>query len=420
MTDEPPPDQPPADEPPAEQQEGQIEGQTEGRGRGPTMRRLNLAATMLIALAIALVYARDAVSAALLFLGILIFLVVVHEAAHFLTAKLFGIRVLEFGVGFPPRIAGKRWGDTEYTVNWLPFGGFVRLLGEEDPTDTRSLAAAPRWQRFIVLVSGSLANLVLPVLLFAAAFSIPHEESISRAVVSSVVPGGPAAATGFEEGDVILEIDGRDSQNMSDAGRLIHLNLGKEIDVLVQRGPEFVTLRVEPRWTPPAGQGPTGITITSQCTQVGGQGCVPFTETVADPPWASIPRGFDATIDSLVLARNEIVSWFKGGTSPKVTGPVGIAQTTGEIAREGGVPPLLQLAALLSINLGVLNLLPLPMLDGGRVMFLLIEVARGGRRIAPEKEALVHLVGFALFVALAVAVTFADITRIANGDSLFR
>ena len=147
---------------------------------------------------------------------------------------------------------------------------------------------------------------------------------------------------------------------------------------------------------------------------------MPFTETVADPPWESIPRGFDATIDSLVLARNEIVSWFKGGTTPEVAGPVGIAQTTGEIAREGGVTPLLQLAALLSINLGVLNLLPLPMLDGGRVMFLLVEVARGGRRIAPEKEALVHLVGFALFIALAVAVTFSDITRIANGDSLFR
>ena len=409
------------DQPPVELPDGQQpEGQTEGPGRGATMRRINTAAAMLIALAIAFVYARDAVSAALLFLGILIFLVVAHELAHFATAKLFGIRVLEFGVGFPPRIAGKRWGETEYTVNWLPFGGFVRLLGEEDPTEGRSLAAAPRWQRFIVLVAGSVANLMLPVLLFAIAFSIPHEESISRTVVSSVEPDGPAAAAGFEQGDVIHQVDGRDSPNIAAAGRLIRLNLGKEIEVLVLRGQEFVTLRVEPRWTPPEGQGPTGITITSQCTQVGGQGCVPFTETVADPPWVSIPRGLDATIDSLVLARNEIVSWFKGGSSPAVTGPVGIAQTTGEVARDGGVTPLLQLAALLSINLGVLNLLPLPMLDGGRVMFLLIEVARGGRRIAPEKEALVHLVGFVLFIALALAVTFADITRIANGDSLFR
>jgi regulator of sigma E protease len=397
-----------------------LEGEDRPGGRGPMMRRLNIAAAVLIAGVISFVLARDATSAALLFFGILVFLVVAHEAAHFATAKLFGIKVLEFGVGFPPRIAGKRWGETEYTVNWLPLGGFVRLLGEEDPDDSRSLAAAPRWQRFIVLVSGSLVNLALPILLFAVAFSLPHEESISRAVVAGVVPGAPAEAAGFEQGDVIYEIDGRDSQNVSDAGRLIRLNLGNEIDVLVRRGQEFVTLTVEPRWTPPAGQGPTGITISSQCTQVGGQGCVPFTETVADPPWESIPRGFEATFDSLVLARNEVVSWFKGGTSPEVTGPVGIAQTTGEVARDGGITPLLQLAALLSINLGVLNLLPLPMLDGGRVMFLLIEVARGGRRIAPEKEALVHLVGFALFIALAVAVTFADISRIANGESLFR
>jgi regulator of sigma E protease len=122
----------------------------------------------------------------------------------------------------------------------------------------------------------------------------------------------------------------------------------------------------------------------------------------------------------MILARNEFISWFKGGSSPEVAGPVAIAQTTGEVAREGGASPLLELAALLSINLGIINLLPLPMLDGGRVMFLVIEFLRGGRRIAPEKEALVHLVGFVLFMALAVVVTFADVSRIVNGESLFR
>jgi len=109
----------------------------------------------------------------------------------------------------------------------------------------------------------------------------------------------------------------------------------------------------------------------------------------------------------------------KGGSGPAVSGPVGIAETTGNVAREGGAPPLFELAALLSINLGVINLLPLPMLDGGRIFFLLIEVLRGGRRIAPEKEAIVHLVGFVLFVALAVVVTFADISRLVSGNSGF-
>jgi regulator of sigma E protease len=137
------------------------------------------------------------------------------------------------------------------------------------------------------------------------------------------------------------------------------------------------------------------------------------------PPWESIPAGGRATLDTLVLARNEIVSWVRGSRAPEVAGPVGIAQTTGQVAEQGGIPPLFELAALLSINLGIINLLPLPMLDGGRIFFLIIEALRGGKRIAPEKEAVVHMVGFVLFISLAVVVTFADISRIIGGDSAF-
>ena len=399
---------------------GQTGDERPARGRRRIPRSLNTALAIAVALAVSWWFAPDAVSSTLLFIGMLVVLVVAHELAHFATAKLFGIAVLEFGIGFPPRITGRRWGETEYTLNWTPLGGFVRLLGEELPDHPRSLAAAARWKRFIVLVSGSVVNLLLPILLFAVAFTIPHDESIGRAVIELVVPDAPAEAAGFLSGDVIYEIGDREATNVAAAGRLIRLNLGKEIDVVVRRGQEYVTLHVEPRWTPPSGQGPTGITIRSQCTVVGGVGCVPFTERVSQPPWESIPAGARATLDAMILARNELVSWIKGGSSPAVAGPVGIAQTTGEVAREGGITPLLMLAALLSINLGVLNLLPLPMLDGGRVFFLLIEVLRGGRRIAPEKEALVHLVGFVAFIALAIVITFADIARIASGDSLFR
>ena len=376
------------------------------RGSQPIVTAL-LAA---VALALALTFARNGTTAALLFVGILIGLVMAHEAGHFVTAKLFGVHVLEFGVGFPPRIWGKRFGETEYTVNWLPIGGFVRLLGEEDPGHPRSLAAQARWKRFLILFSGAGINLVLPVLLFAIAFTIPHEESIGRAVIASVVPDAPAELAGLQQGDVIHSIGGREAKNVEIASRLVRLNLGREIDIRVKRGDEFVTTPVMARWTPPAGQGPTGITIASQ---------YPFTETVSLPPWQSIPQGARATLDTLILARNEIVGWVKGGGGPQLAGPVGIAQVTGEVVRTGGVPPLFQLAALLSINLGVINLLPLPMLDGGRIFFLLIEVARRGKRIAPEKEAMVHLVGFVLFVALAIVITFADIGRIIAGESLF-
>jgi regulator of sigma E protease len=133
--------------------------------------------------------------AALPFLGILFALVIIHEMGHFLAAKIFGIKVLEFGIGLPPRIKGlgfKR-GETEYTLNWLPLGGFVRLLGEEDPTDPRSLAAAAKWKRLTVLCAGVVMNLVLAVILFSVGFMIPRDRSVGVVSISEVLPGTPAA-----------------------------------------------------------------------------------------------------------------------------------------------------------------------------------------------------------------------------------
>ncbi len=371
-------------------------------------------ALLLAAAVVAVVLPRagDAVHSAALFVLMITGLVLAHEAAHFVTARLFGVHVLEFGVGFPPRIGAVRWGETIYSVNWLPLGGFVRLLGEEDPEDPRSLAAQARWKRFVVIVSGAVANLLLPVLLFAVAYAVPHEESAARAVIAEVVPGAPAEAAGLQTGDVIFEVGGRNAKNVAETGRLVRLQQGRETEFVVKRGDEgLVTVVVEPRWAPPAGQGPTGIRIAAQ---------YPFTDTIALPPWEAAGAGLRATVDSMVLFRNEVIGWVKGSGGPALAGPVGIAQTTGEVAREGGISPLFSLAAVLSINLGVLNLLPLPMLDGGRLSFLLVEIARRGRRVAPEREALVHLAGFAVFIGLAVVITFADIARIANGESLFR
>ncbi len=394
--------------PPPEESTVQTPPAVGGRRVGPG--RIGLLIAVIVAIAVAS-RAGSAVVSAGLFILVITGLVLAHEAAHFATAKLFGIRVLEFGVGFPPRIGAVRRGEVEYSINWLPLGGFVRLMGEEDPTDPRSLAAAPAWKRFIVLASGAVVNLLLPILLFGLAFMLPHEESAARAVITEVVPGAPAEIAGLEAGDIIYEIGGRDTKNVAETGRLVRLNQGREVDFRVRRAGEFVTVPVEPRWAPPEGQGPTGIGIAAQ---------YPFTDTVALPPWEAAGEGLQATIDSMILFRNEVIGWVKGSGGPAVAGPVGIAQTTGEVAREGGVSPLLSLAAVLSINLGVLNLLPLPMLDGGRIFFLFIEVARRGKRVTPEREALVHLAGFVVFIGLAVVITFADIARIANGESLFR
>ena len=384
----------------------------------PPMQTWITAALVLVGFVIGFVMARDAMMSAVLFLAIMLGVVMVHEAGHFLTAKAFGVRVHEFAFGFPPRIFAKRIGETEYAVNWLPLGGYVRLEGEENAASPRSLAAKPRWQRLIILTSGALINLILPVVLLSAALMIPHQEDEGQARITAVAADSPAAAAGLREGDVILRVGSYDTKNLAEASRLVRIYQGKTVDVVVRRAGERVVLPVYARWAPPEGQGPTGISIAPESVNpVDGR---PYTVTVSQPPWEAVPNGAVLTWQTLILARNEIVGWVKGTTRPQFQGPVGIAQTTGEVARSsettaGAISPLLELAALLSINLGILNLLPLPMLDGGRVLFVLIEYVRRGKRIPADKEALVHLVGMAAFLLLAVVVTFADISRIVDG-----
>ena len=446
------------------------------------------------------------------FLGVLVVLVVIHELGHFVTAKMFGVKVLEFGIGYPPRAFGFKRGETEYTVNWLPLGGFVRLLGEEDPSDPRSLAALSAWKRLVVMGSGAFMNMVLAIFLFSLALMIPREVPVGNAVIAQVVPNSPAEQAGLKVGDVIEEIDGRDIDSVSEASYNIRLNLGEETDIVVLRTDpvtqltERETVTVTPRWAPPtydyvvqpgddvesvsaattfdrdavrqaadidfqlpedttliigsgeqaihydtqpgdtigyiaqllrvsdedvaaaAGlgdpnaltpgttlhfiQGATGIRIGPQYA---------FTETVSENPWSALQHGWRSTWDSLKLARNEIYAKIKGATgSAPVSGPIGIAQVTGEVVQTAGWKSLIDFAALLSINLAILNILPLPMLDGGRMAFVLIEIARRGRRIAPAKEALVHLVGMGALLLLVIVLSYFDVARIVRGEDLFR
>lgn len=352
------------------------------------------------------------------FLAMLVGLIVFHELGHYITAKLFRIKVLEAGLGYPPRIWGFTWKGTLYSINWLPLGGFVRLLGEEDPSHPQSLAAQAAWKRLIVLGAGSGMNFILPVMLFAIAFMIPRQVPVGPAVIQVVERGSPAAEAGLQPGDTILELNGEAVKNTQEVGRLIRLNMGDVITFKVKRQvlggggeTEVLEFPVKARWAPPAGQGPTGIVIANRYPQ--------FHDTESYPVWEAIPKGWTATWDSLILARNQIVAMFHGGSGPDVAGPVGIAQATGEVVKESGWQTLLDFAALLSINLAIINILPLPMLDGGRIAFVLLEVARGGKRIAPEKEAIVHLIGLALIITMAVVVTYFDIIRIISGHSLF-
>lgn len=451
------------------------------------------------------------------FAGILLAVVVVHEGGHYITAKLFGVKVLEAGIGLPPRIWGFRWHDTDYTINALPLGAFVRMLGEEDPSDPQSLAAQVKWKRTIIIGSGAFMNLVLAIVLFSLSLMIPHTVSAGGAQIASVVPGSPAEQAGLQPGDQIYEVNGRRAQNTGDASYLIRLYQGSTIDLtLLRKDPQTGDLQtlsksVYARWNPPTytdecgvgrTQGPTGITIgavnqlpvettaaeraklerqseqsfasykeqiaadapawcsagaafgfqgltAAQCdAQLDGQAkadaialkerlfptlsdpCVvwqapkmyePVTKKTWQPPWSAFPDGLRLSFESLILARNQVWGLVRGfGGSAPVAGPVGIAQATGEVVKQAGWLPLISLAATISMSLAILNILPLPMVDGGRLVFILIEFLRRGKRVAPEREALVHLAGFAAFIVLAAVITYFDVARIISGGSLLR
>ncbi len=345
------------------------------------------------------------------FAAVLVVLVMVHEIGHFTTARAFGVGVDEFGLGFPPRLFSIKRGETRYSLNALPLGGFVKLAGEEDPKVPRSLASKSAGVRILVLSAGAIMNALLPVLLFSIAFMVPHNVAISQVQVQEVKPGSPAEQAGLRPGDTILQVGGRPVRNLGDLQRYIQLNLGRSTTILVKHSDSTtVAVPIVPRWKPPAGQGATGIVI---------QGSTPTIVSEHLPFWQAIPSGVGECVDTFVLFKNGIISMFIGTAPVAVAGPVGIAQITGEAAR-AGFGPLLEFAAFLSINLAIVNIFPLPALDGGRIAFVVLEWLRRGKRVSPRVEGVVHMVGFALLMAAVLLVTYQDFARIISGESLLR
>lgn len=577
------------------------------------------------------------------FVGILLGLVILHELGHFFAAKLANVRIEEFGIGLPPRIRGKRFGETLYSINWLPIGGFVRLTGEEssgllieqvDPAnplleglepgdrithidgkrvhtaqefvqrveagvdrrslsllltriepngeernfrwsispkeeadrggnaaagreseepsaapprpgslstapyrsadnpqhrpaeadratafglttapDQRSLANQSRLTRIGILAAGAGVNAVLPIFLFAVAALIPDNVPAGPALVTSVIEGAPAQRAGIDPGDRIVAVNGEPILNAQELTRAIQMNLGETLAISVEReravdsfssetsleqfelevlarlapqplvhivqrgesvdqiavalgvpalhviaawgvetrelepglqlelpgGRSYITqnddtifsiareedvridalyraLGLDPRYPTPGArievpQGATGISVGNATTR---------TVSQSTSLLGAIPKGWSETVDTFQLVRNRIRSWIAGGEGLDLSGPVGIARITGEVVEQAGWVRLIELAALLSLNLAIINILPLPMLDGGRIFFVLVEIARRGRRISPEKEGLVHLAGFAALLIFIVVISYFDIVRAISGESLLR
>ena len=437
---------------------------------------------------------------------ILLFLVVIHELGHFATARSLGVKVLEFGVGFPPRAFGFYTGNTRvliapntrfinlsgetdlqpgslvkvtsdedaegnlvariielpqkgvgwaariglkgganeqsdagepevvvdsdqllkregkvrsvengsmvladmlYSVNWAPLGGFVRLAGESNPAIPRSLASKGVGTRFLVLVAGPLMNALLPIAIFTVLLMMPQDVLVGQVAVDAVTEGSPARAAGIQQDDIILSSDGAKIENAGDLIRYINLKGGSSMEWLVARGSHQEIIRVTPAFVAEEGRWLVGIGTRLDNSRI---------EKRSQAPWTAFRNSFVNTWEMLVLMKQGIFGAFSSGSSPQFSGPIGIAQITGEFAKEGGLVGVMGITILLSINLAILNILPIPALDGGRLVFVVLEWVRRGKRVPPDKEGMVHLIGFVVLIGFIILVSANDINRLIQGQ----
>ncbi|MHB0875698.1 MAG: M50 family metallopeptidase [Anaerolineae bacterium] len=343
-----------------------------------------------------------------------------HELGHFLAALWMKVRVEEFGFGYPPRMVQlfERKG-VKYTLNWLPFGGFVRMAGEERGfDDPGSLTAKKPWQRLIVFSAGPLMNLALAIAIYILLFGSGVQEAIGPVVVQSVAPQSPAAVAGIQEGDTLLSIGGTAVRSFTEVQDATNRHLGDATTVEVDRGGQTLSVVLVPRNRneTPANEGAMGITISlSEIESV-----VNRPVGIGEAIKLAVQRTFllmGAMAEGLGQLVLSVFSPSVPAPEGGVAGPIGIAQLTGEVVRSGW-QPFLDLTAFLSVNFALLNFLPLPALDGGRLAFALLEWIRRGKRVRPEREALVHLVGMALLILFMLVVSYMDVVRLLQGGSL--
>lgn len=332
-----------------------------------------------------------------LLVAVIIFglLIVTHELGHFMVAKMVGIRVHEFSIGMGPVVLSTRKGETVYSLRAFPIGGFNRMAGMEpgDLEDERGFNKKSVGQRMAVIVAGSAMNFLLAIFLFIFVFmgiGVPSNTT----VVGGVLPGRPAEQAGLQRGDRILAVAGQEVDNWRELVEIIHRSPGKPLNLLVERAGKQMQFTVTPEMDPQSKVGLIGI--EQMWKQLG------F--------FSSILRGIQQALAVGVLILTSLVQMVTGQVPAEVAGPIGIVQLAGEAARLG-LASVLDFAGLLSLNLGIINLFPIPALDGSRLIFLGVEGVRG-RPVNPERENFIHLIGFALLILLMIVITYQDLLRI--------
>ena len=333
-------------------------------------------------------------------------LILVHELGHFLTAKFFGVRVHEFGFGFPPKILGKKVGETTYSLNLLPFGGFVKIHGEdgEEIQDKRSFAVQSVGRRSVIVLAGVFMNVFLGWLILSAVFAIGSPRHLAIGGVGEMSPANKANIKG---GDVVLEATFnslvlKDPIRVNEFIALVKEAGENTVNLKIKRGDTIFDVSLRGRTNPPSGQGSLGLSLV----EIG---------FAREPLLKSFAKGAIATFETLKMVSLGFLNFFSRlFVTPQiietVTGPIGIFTLAAQ-AGSLGIVYLLELIAFISINLAVLNLIPFPALDGGRFLFLLVEKIKGSP-IPRKFQMVVNAIGFVALIILMVIVTVKDITRI--------
>lgn len=327
---------------------------------------------------------------AVIMFGVLIF---VHELGHFMTAKLFGIRVHEFAIGMGPAIFKKTRGETKYAIRCLPIGGFVSLEGEDTPSDDeRAFCNKPAYARLLVLVAGAAMNVLLGFLIFVVIYSFVGRVQVPT--ISKIVPDSPAYVAGLAEGDRITHINEDKINLQADVTYAVNQNGAKPFEITVLRGGEQKKFEITPAFDEETKLYKIGF----------------YSKVVDVTPGLVIKNSYYNTLFVVKLVYASLGEMVRGNVGlSDMSGPVGIVSEMGKAA-QNGVFDVLSLMALIAVNLGVMNLLPLPALDGGRVFFILLEMIRR-KPIKPEYESYVHFAGLVILLLFMAVITFSDLLK---------
>jgi len=344
----------------------------------------------------------------------LIALMIIHEWGHFIIAKKFGVAVDEFGVGYPPRIWGKKFGETIYSINWIPLGAFVRIRGEEGGLeDAKSFSSLKIWKRVLIIIGGVAAFWVTAMIIFSIVFAIGADLPIgdedvvgmtnARVNIISVSGASPAAQAGIKIGDTIkgIKISGVETKidKVSDFQKVTGENKGKEITVIIGRGGQNLEVGLTPRENPPEGQGAVGVGLERMATLIGKTAWYMA-------PIKGIAYTWDITVKSLVGLYETFAGLFQQKGLPEgasFAGPIGITVFLANAASYG-VGFFLYFIGAISVLVAIFNLFPIPALDGGKLVFLLIEKLKG-KPVSPKIEGRITIVFFTILICLSIFIT---------------